>query len=73
LLIGKARNYKDGVSYGQIAVNGTPGNTQRDLERLCEIEVGHERSEPNPDNTKTDRSQTSFGGPEANEKKPRTL
>jgi hypothetical protein len=54
LLIGKARNYKDGVSYGQIAVNGTPGNTQRDLERLCEIEVGHERSEPNPDNTKTD-------------------
>jgi hypothetical protein len=28
------------VSYGQSAVNGTPGNTRRDLERLCEIEVG---------------------------------
>jgi len=27
------------VSY-QSAVNGTPGNTQRDVERLCEIEVG---------------------------------
>jgi hypothetical protein len=40
------------VSYGQIAVNGTPGNTQRDLERLCEIEVGHEHSEPNRDTQK---------------------
>ena len=40
------------MSYGQIAVNGTPGNTQRDLERLCEIEVGHERSEPNRDTQK---------------------
>jgi hypothetical protein len=55
------------VSYGQIAVNGTPGNTQRDLERLCEIEVGHERSEPNRDTQKLTGAIRAFGGPETTE------
>ena len=35
-----SQKYTDGVSHDQGAVTATPGNTQRDPERLCEIEVG---------------------------------
>lgn len=36
----ESRDYKDCVHAGQVAVDGTPGNTQSDLKAYCEEAVG---------------------------------
>ncbi|MEB3981165.1 DUF2510 domain-containing protein [Mycobacterium sp. 663a-19] len=36
----ESQNYKDCLAANQSAVNGTPGNTHKDLEHYCELKVG---------------------------------